>query len=343
MKNRKKRYILIFMLIIITFCILVTPVFALILNDLDDVNVYVPKECNFLHYNGTMWTNYDLWNQSVTWYKPHNFIDNITAINITAIRYFGDGGNLTGISTGALPSYLNAIGHPHNQDLNTTNSPTFSNITLSAVPTWFNMFTHNNWNNITDKPSHLNTIGHPHNQNLNTSNSPTFSNITLSTVSTWFYMFTHNSWNNLTDIPSYLTSQSGARVRLRNAQTISSFIWTQLELEEEDYDLNNDFDSGSYLFYVDVEGLYQISYSVKCLEISDGDYLMSGIYKNGNLEGGLEITYCSTTGDLSNSGSDILYLEPFDYIELFVYHSMNPSCIFPAETYTNYLAICKIA
>jgi hypothetical protein len=173
MKNRKKRYILIFMLIIITFCILVTPVFALILNDLDDVNVYVPKECNFLHYNGTMWTNYDLWNQSVTWYKPHDFIDNITAINITAINYFGDGGNLTGIGSFALPSYLNAIGHPHNQDLNASSYVNFTRVTSTFSGDGGNI------TNITmTLPSYLNAIGHPHNQDLNTTSNTVFNNIT---------------------------------------------------------------------------------------------------------------------------------------------------------------------
>lgn len=388
-RKRKRRYRVI---VGVLFCmiLLIPSITGMYLNDLEDVNTDSAISCNLLHYNGTSWTNYDLFNQSITWYRPNIFLDIITAKS-----YYGDGGNLTNISGATIPSYLTSKGHPHNQDLNTSNSPIFVNITLSNMPNWYYLFTHlANWNNISDKPVWLTSKGHPHNQDLNITNNVTFNDITsnnnliipdyvnaftfkysillglfnegkiyelqtlsryndliidnvdgdnigLSTTSTLIYDLKVDTIGAVS-----IPKQPSCRARLSANQNVPTGVVTKLALATTDYDLNNDFSAVNNRFICPVAGLYQISYSIYCLSLANQNTLYGAIYKNGIVAGGHTLVQQSTatTQVLSLSGSDILYLTANDYIELYVYHNYPiVTRQFPTLTYSNYLAICKIA
>jgi len=326
MKN-KRRYIL---GIFVLFLLLVPSVSSLYLNDLEDVNTDTAISCNILHYNGINWTNYDLWNETITWYKNHTFIN-----NITANYFFGNGSFLTGI-TASLPNYLTRKGHPHNQDLNTTSNVNFNSITANN---YYGQY-------------------HPHDQDTNTyadvlfhgisfsANQPDIFMIQSRDADTWIgndiyrdLLILHNTGE--TSIPY----QSSARITLRNNANINSGSWIKLRLDNVNYDLNNDFDIHHQFFTVPLNGLYQICYSIYIFDIPDRIQLGGCIYVNGIQRGATTMiqSSCISVTDLCNSGSDILYLYRGDYIELFVYQNSGVVKIFPPYTYSNYLAICKIA
>ncbi len=136
--------------------------------------------------------------------------------------------------------------------------------------------------------------------------------------------------------------QSSARAILMASQHVVPSTWTKLLLAREDYDLNNDF--ASYKFTAPKNGVYSIAYSVMIQDIQRGNYVASLIYTNGIASGGYENNYASATCDLYQSGADIQYLSTGDYLELYVFHNtVLISKTFPVQTYTNYMAICKIA
>jgi len=389
-KKKKRKYLFIVGIVSLMF-LLVPAITGLYLNDLEDVNTDTAISCNLLHYNGTAWTNYDIFNQTITWYKQHTFLDIIHAKS-----YYGDGGNLTNITASVtLPSYLTSKGHPHNQDLNTTSLPTFTNITLSSLPNWYYRFTHfADWNNITNKPSLVTSKGHPHNQDLNTTSDVTFNDITSNNniyiPKYYSLLFGNNAiilgllnegkiyeiqtgarnidlvidningdniglstTNNIvydlkvdTIGAVSIPRQPSCRARLSANQNVPTGAGTKLALATTDYDLNSDFSAVNNRFICPVAGLYQISWSIYCLSLADQNTLYGAIYKNGVVAGGHTLVQQSTatTLALSISGSDILYLNANDYIELYVYHNYPiVTRQFPTLTYSNYLAICKIA
>lgn len=341
-RNKKRKYIKPIGILII-FLFLSTPIIsALYLNDLEDVNTSTAINCNLLHYNGTMWTNYDLFNQTIIWYKQHIFLDIINAKS-----YYGDGGNLTNITGASIPIYLTNKAHPHNQDLNTTSNPTFTNITLTTLPNWYYLFIHSAyWDNISNKPNWLTNFAHPHNQNLNTSNNVIFNRVSTDTIISTGSVTTINT-DFVIDSNGIYTSrkQPSARARLSSVQAVSGGAYRKLRLATIDYDLNNSFDNLNNRFIVPENGLYQISYSVYCQELADRIVLGSQIYLNGASAGGFVLQSSSTASatDLANSGCDILQLNKNDYIELYVYHNSIGNKNFPAVTYSNYMSICKIS
>jgi hypothetical protein len=352
-KNRKRHRLLIVSIFIISLISIYPVVSAIFLDDLEDVETGTAINCNFLHYNGTMWTNYDLWNESIIWYKQHTFnnnitFNNITAINVTAIRYYGDGGNLTGISGITLPSYLNTVGHPHNQDLNMSNNVIFNNITSSAnISASYNISVEG------IIPNCKFIIG-----NISTSRYGILGVISSTAIrltglgvirSLELCGSSDEISTTLADViiddigAVTITKQPSTRVRLLNTQSIPSLTWTKLTLTVNDYDLNNNWVDALYRFVVSVAGLYQISYSVTVTGLNDADSLESAIYKNGIRAGGYEKSTTGVVSDLGNSGNDILYLNINDYIELYTQHDFGANRNFANAIYTNYLSICKIA
>lgn len=140
--------------------------------------------------------------------------------------------------------------------------------------------------------------------------------------------------------------QPSARARLTSSQSVNSGIWTKLILDNEDYDKNSDYSTVNARFDVPKEGLYHICYSVRGSPLSDTDTFKSAIYVNGAMAGGFVAQTCSVgLGDeeIGNSGSDILSLNPNDYIEIYVEHSHFPSASYGANTAYNYIAVNKVA
>lgn len=278
-------------------------IMGLYLDDLEDVTITLPVNCNILHYNGTNWTNYDLWNQTITWYQNHTFNSIIQAYS-----FYGDGGNLTNITT-VGDGFAGNKSHPHNQDLNTTDNVTFQDIYIGDI-----------WNNeINDFII-----------DLNTSDMLVNSNIVSPILKLYATGETDKRY------------ESASRFRLSIAQNIMGGAWAKLILDLEDYDQNNDHSIFPEQFVAPLDGLYQISYSVYILELPPTGILMSVIYVNGVASGGFEMSE-SNSWDLANSGADILLLNSGDIVELYVFHNFMGLRLFPNTRESNYMAICKIA
>lgn len=350
-KKKKRKYK---MLLGMLFCmlLLVPAITGLYLNDLEDVNTDTAISCNLLHYNGTAWTNYDIFNQTITWYKPHTFLDIIHAKS-----YYGDGGNLTNITASVtLPSYLTSKGHPHNQNLNTTSLPTFTNITLSSLPNWYYLFTHlADWNNITNKPNWITSKGHPHNQNLNTTNNVNFNSISLAkeiTTSNTNILYINASNKNISintntnqnpevasplgvllGIPEEIYISNDSTISFGNqssscaysstSQNVNPSTITIVVLAGEKWDNHNEFASNR--FTPKVSGTYLITYFVSIQSLDGGHWLEVYPRCRGRfMIGGYTFITNPITNDLCISGSTIYTLGSGDYIELVVRHN-SPS------------------
>lgn len=260
---------------------------------------------------------------------------------------FGDGGNLTNVTSSfILPSYLNDIGHPHNQDLNTSNNVTFNNI-------------------ISDANISLNGVDSTHRFNIGDISTNRYGflgydnplrAITLYGIRSVdsIDLDVSSSGVGLLIIPDFkldsigavtLSKQPATRVRLLNSQSVPNNLNTKMNLTVNDYDLNNDWNDINNRFIVPVTGLYQISFSVMAISMPDQTTLKGMIYKNGVLAGGYASAQVSST--ISNtfaiSGSDILQLAVNDYIELYVWQNSGSAWNFLNVATSNYLAICKIA
>lgn len=190
--------------------------------------------------------------------------------------------------------------------------------------------------------------GNPFDQDLNTTDNVTFYdvNITddLNCVNGLDVVTSESAKPDLiidTNGISTKPYESCCRARLSSIQSVFTDTWTRLQLATEDYDQNNDFASSR--FVVPVTGIYSVTYSVQISDLTVGKYLMSAIYVNGVRAGGYEVNFAPATVDLIHSGADCLNLYVDDYVELYVYHNMFlQSRQFLAETYTNYMTVCKI-
>jgi len=290
-RNRRK-----FLAFVIVISILGTAsvVAGLYLDDLDDVTISSPVECNILHYDGGNWTNWDIWNETITFYSADNV-------------YYGDGGNLTGIS-GTGDGYAGATGHPHNQDLNTTNDVTFNSITgdgssLTNLP-FYNMF--NQDLNTTNNPyfNHLNAVsfigdggnltnitasgdgyagatGHPHDQDLNTTSDVTVKSINI-------------------------TGQSSFHVTRTSAQNIGSGTPTQIYFNSEDWDTLDEYSTSIYAFVPQDSGYYILGYQIAFASMTNGVYIESYIFDTSN-QYAYQYQHKGNNGDYSITGSELVY------------------------------------
>lgn len=140
--------------------------------------------------------------------------------------------------------------------------------------------------------------------------------------------------------------QPGCRVRLEVFQPIPAGIWTKLILVIEDYDRHNDYNTATTQFIVPKTGYYICEYSATLINAIGTGVWGSAIYVNALMAGAYEYSHkiSDVEDKIANSGTDILYLTKNDFVELWVFQSgflFAPNC--PALTYSNYMAITKIA
>lgn len=101
-------------------------------------------------------------------------------------------------------------------------------------------------------------------------------------------------------------------------QSIGSASWTKIQLNTEEFDTANCFDSTTnYRFTPTVSGYYQFSFCVTCAAFS-GSYALAEIYKNGSeAKKGSNFSPNASAGP-SSSGSALIYMNgSTDYVELF--------------------------
>jgi hypothetical protein len=103
-------------------------------------------------------------------------------------------------------------------------------------------------------------------------------------------------------------------------QTITSSTFTKVQLTQELFDTNNNFDSASnYRFTPTVAGYYQINACMSGFNSTSPTRCFATIYKNGSQYGyGTDVPV--TGGTATSTGATLVYLNgSTDYIEMYAY------------------------
>lgn len=277
------------------------------------------------------------WTNNETYVYPYN--QSLWYRNETNITFD------LGIAGGATPpgdGYAGASGHPHDQDLNTTNDVDFASVTI--VDYYVS-------GEAEDKCLFLGSPLAGLIYEEMTDGEPETYTLTLNNLEGDDMIFktsdnadADRSYDLQINTIGAITTpyQPASRARLSTAQSVPATTWTRLLLATEDYDQNEDF--ASYRFVAPANGLYAVSYSVYITDLATDDFLSSSIYVNGVRAGGSQLSYASVTGGLANSGSDCFSLSATDYVELYVYHNYGfGNRFFSNLVYSNYMTVYKVA
>lgn len=110
-----------------------------------------------------------------------------------------------------------------------------------------------------------------------------------------------------------------------NAQTVSNTTWTKVVLQNEEFDTNSNFDSGTnYRFTPTVAGYYQITGSVYYGTTTGGTTV--SIYKNGSeFKRGSQNAGVSGGGSQSYVSALIYFNGSTDYVEFYLYQNSGGS------------------
>ena len=107
--------------------------------------------------------------------------------------------------------------------------------------------------------------------------------------------------------------------RITSDQSITSGVWTKVQLNGVTFDTHACFDSATnYRFTPNVAGYYQISFALDAGATSDGTAVISRVDKNGSLY--LYGAYVTMPGGVEgiSSGAGLVYMNgTTDYIELY--------------------------
>lgn len=139
------------------------------------------------------------------------------------------------------------------------------------------------------------------------------------------------------------TEKSNVRAYLSNSnQTISTSSWTKAQLNSEEFDTKDEFDSSTnYRFVATEEGYYQVNGSARIANLGDAKSLGIAFYKNGS-DYSSTIVNSGTAGSRSVVLSDVIYLDVDDYIELYVFHAQGIDRDLDAFQQRTFLSISQI-
>lgn len=130
-------------------------------------------------------------------------------------------------------------------------------------------------------------------------------------------MFTDDAGNDC-----QLSYRSRCRVTRSADQSIPTASATKVQLNQEDYDTNNEFDSSTNYRFTPAAGYYHISANVNFEISSDADHAFYVyIYKNGSTCASAIGHSGNTANSISVSVSTDIYLDGDDYIELYCYQN----------------------
>lgn len=126
------------------------------------------------------------------------------------------------------------------------------------------------------------------------------------------------------------------RAYRNGTQTITSTTFTKVQLNAENFDTNNAFDSTTnYRFQPAQAGYYQINGAVNSAASSAATRLLSFVYKNGAVyaQGG-DFNSIPASGGTSNV-STIVYLNgSTDYVELWTFIIAATAAVGGGDVYT---------
>ena len=115
--------------------------------------------------------------------------------------------------------------------------------------------------------------------------------------------------------------------RSDSAQSISNSTWTKMQLNSEDFDNLNEFDSTTnYRFTATVASIYFGALAAAILSVADGTFMGLSVRKNGAANGITDVfTTPGAAGDAGISTPFIAALAANDYLEFYVYQNSGSS------------------
>ena len=120
--------------------------------------------------------------------------------------------------------------------------------------------------------------------------------------------------NVITDAPAFTAY-------LGTTQSISSAIFTKLQIDTKEFDTTNDYDNTTnYRYTPSVEGYYLVTMTGYLATMADAKSALSSIYKNGGeIQRGVQ-TVQGATGDHTSNATTLVYMNgSTDYLEFYVW------------------------
>lgn len=138
-----------------------------------------------------------------------------------------------------------------------------------------------------------------------------------------------------------LPKQSFVIVYANTSQNILKDTLTQIQLNVEIYDVQGEFDTGTYRFTAKEAGVYSVVSTIRWSALTASGRILNDLFKNGALYQSSE-TY-ATIGSYQNTDCQtIMYLAANDYIESYAYQSTGATqATYVAQTLTK-LCIMKL-
>jgi len=123
--------------------------------------------------------------------------------------------------------------------------------------------------------------------------------------------------------------------------SVSTTTFTQIPFNTETYDVDGDYNTGTYRFVAPVNGYYLAVFEGHFTTQTDGAFIELVFRKNGSAH---STTY-RHAGNTTNSGSnnvDIIYLPAGQYLECWVYQTSGSTHTFQNGTGTVWFSICRV-
>ena len=149
----------------------------------------------------------------------------------------------------------------------------------------------------------------------------------------------------LLDEAGVLTLAKQSRVRAYRAyfsQMIPNNTWTKVQLNAEDFDTQNEFDSATnYRFTATKTGVYLGGAAAVIQQVTDGALLGISIYRNGVM-GSDVYTKPGGAGDAGIGTPFVFQLGAGDHLEMFVYQNCGVSRPLASESRLTWFFVTKI-
>lgn len=146
----------------------------------------------------------------------------------------------------------------------------------------------------------------------------------------------------LLSISQRLLPDSSCRVRLRATQAIPTGVWTKLQFDYVEWDIQNEWDSTNYRFVAKGDGKYLVCATGYIVSLGDADTFSLASKKNGSYHGAYARDVVGAANGSLITLSCIVELNREDYIEIFTHHDYGSSRNAEAGEHYNNLSIMRI-
>jgi hypothetical protein len=140
-----------------------------------------------------------------------------------------------------------------------------------------------------------------------------------------------------------LAEQSSACAYLGSDQTIATHTLTTVQINTEIWDIQGEFDNGTYRFVATKAGLYLAIYGFRYSAGVDGSIFVGYVRKNGTIEAGCQ-GHASCSGAIAQMAMTVMQLAASDYIDAATYQNSGSNKVLTGGwTCWNRLVINKLA